>query len=96
MITSVRFPSQRVLLGPGPSDVPARVLSALAAPTLGHLDPEYLAMMDELRTLLQEIFRTKNEMTLAISGTGSAGMEATVVNLVEPGEIGRASCRERV
>ena len=86
MITSVRFPSQRVLLGPGPSDVPARVLSALAAPTLGHLDPEYLAMMDELRTLLQEIFRTKNEMTLAISGTGSAGMEATVVNLVEPGD----------
>jgi alanine-glyoxylate transaminase/serine-glyoxylate transaminase/serine-pyruvate transaminase len=55
-------------------------------PTLGHLDPEYLQMMDELRIFLQQIFKTKNEMTLAISGTGSAGMEATVVNLVEPGD----------
>ena len=86
MTSPLRYPSQRVLLGPGPSDVPARILSALAMPTLGHLDPEYLQMMDELRGFLQQIFKTKNEMTLAISGTGSAGMEATVVNLVEPGD----------
>lgn len=85
MITT-SFPSQRVLLGPGPSDVSMRILSALAAPTLGHLDPEYLTMMDELRAMLQQIFRTKNELTLAVSGTGSAGMEAAVVNVVEPGD----------
>jgi alanine-glyoxylate transaminase/serine-glyoxylate transaminase/serine-pyruvate transaminase len=79
-------PSQRVLLGPGPSDVPARVLAALASPTLGHLDPEYLAIMDETRTLLQQVFRTQNKLTLAMSGTGSAGMEACVANLLEPGD----------
>ncbi len=79
-------PSQRILLGPGPSDVSARVLSALAAPTLGHLDPEYLKLMDETKRMLQEIFRTKNELTLAVSGTGSAGMEAAAVNLIEPGD----------
>jgi alanine-glyoxylate transaminase/serine-glyoxylate transaminase/serine-pyruvate transaminase len=79
-------PPQRVLLGPGPSDVPARVLQALAAPTLGHLDPEYLKLMDETRQMLKTVFQTENEMTLAISGTGSAGMEAAVVNLIEPGD----------
>jgi alanine-glyoxylate transaminase/serine-glyoxylate transaminase/serine-pyruvate transaminase len=79
-------PSTRVLLGPGPSDVPDRVLRALAAPTLGHLDPEYLVIMDETRDLLRATFQTKNEMTLAVSGTGSAGMEACVVNLIEPGD----------
>jgi len=79
-------PSQRVLLGPGPSDVPARVLQALAAPTLGHLDPEYLRLMDETRRMLRAVFRTENEMTLAMSGTGSAGMETVAVNLVEPGD----------
>lgn len=79
-------PSRRVLLGPGPSDVPDRVLQAMAAPTLGHLDPEYLGLMDEVRGMLQQIFLTKNTMTLAVSGTGSAGMEACVVNLVEPGD----------
>ena len=77
---------ERILLGPGPSAVPARVLSALAAPTLGHLDPVYLAIMDETRTLLQEVFRTKNMLTLAVPGTGSAGMEACVANLIEPGD----------
>ena len=81
-----RYPSQRVLLGPGPSETPARVLAALAAPTLGHLDPEYLRIMDETRTLLQEVFRTKNMLTLAVPGTGSAGMEACVANLIEPGD----------
>jgi alanine-glyoxylate transaminase / serine-glyoxylate transaminase / serine-pyruvate transaminase len=77
---------QRVLLGPGPSDVPPRVLQAMAAPTLGHLDPLYLRIMDETRRMLREVFRTRNELTMAISGTGSAGMEAAVVNLVEPGD----------
>jgi len=79
-------PSQRVLLGPGPSDVPARVLQALGAPTLGHLDPEYLTIMDETRQLLRQVFRTANELTIAVSGTGSAGMEAAVCNLIEPGD----------
>ena len=79
-------PSERILMGPGPSSVPSRVLSAMAAPTLGHLDPEYLAIMDDTRELLRTVFRTKNELTMAVSGTGSAGMEATAVNLVEPGD----------
>ncbi|MGN6134013.1 MAG: pyridoxal-phosphate-dependent aminotransferase family protein [Aureliella sp.] len=79
-------PTERVLLGPGPSTVPHRVLRALAASTLGHLDPEYLAIMDETRQMLRQVFQTNNEMTLAISGTGSAGMEAAVCNLVEPGD----------
>ena len=79
-------PPQRMLLGPGPSDVPPRVLAALAAPTVGHLDPYYLGIMDEMQSMLRAVFRTKNQMTLAVSGTGSAGQEACVVNLVEPGE----------
>ena len=73
-------------MGPGPSTVPARVLSALSAPTLGHLDPEYLQIMDDTRSLLRSVFRTQNEMTMAVSGTGSAGMETAVVNLIEPGD----------
>ena len=73
-------------MGPGPSDVSSRVLRALAAPTLGHLDPEYLTIMDETRQMLRQVFQTNNEMTIAISGTGSAGMEACVCNLVEPGD----------
>ena len=75
-----------MLMGPGPSDVPPRVLSALAKPTVGHLDPYYLQIMDEMQGMLRRLFRTQNPMTLAISGTGSAGQEATVVNLVEPGD----------
>lgn len=66
--------------------MPPRVLSAMAVPTIGHLDPEYLRIMDETRRMLREVFRTRNEMTLAVSGTGSAGMEAAVVNLIEPGD----------
>ena len=77
---------QRVLLGPGPSDVPPRVLAALARPTIGHLDPVFLRMMDEIRSSLKHVFRTSNEMTLAVSGTGSAGMETILVNLIEPGD----------
>ncbi len=80
------IPPQRVLLGPGPSGVSSRVLSALAAPTIGHLDPEFLRLMDETQQMLRSVFQTKNRLTLAISGTGSAGMEACVVNLIEPGD----------
>ena len=79
-------PSERVLLGPGPSSVPARVLEALARPTLGHLDPEYLTLMDQTSDMLRQVFGTTNPLTLAVSGTGSAGMEACVVNLIEPGD----------
>lgn len=77
---------QRTLMGPGPSDVPARVLEALGRPTIGHLDPVFLQIMDEIRANLKTVFRTQNEMTLAVSGTGSAGMETVFVNLVEPGD----------
>ena len=77
---------QRVLLGPGPSDVPSRVLLAMAQPTIGHLDPVFLRLMDEIRAGLKQVFRTANDMTLAVSGTGSAGMETILVNLIEPGD----------
>jgi len=79
-------PPQRTLMGPGPSDVHPRVLEALGRPTIGHLDPEFVAMMDELKCLLQYAFRTANPLTIPISGPGSAGMEAAFVNLVEPGD----------
>ena len=79
-------PPQRLLLGPGPSAVPRRVLEALALPTIGHLDPCYLEIMDETRSLLRQVMCTSNELTLAIPGTGSAGMEASIANLVEPGD----------
>lgn len=77
---------QRILLGPGPSDTPARVLEALSRPTIGHLDPVFLQLMDDIRAKLKELFQTKNEMTMAMSGTGSAGMETLFANLVEPGD----------
>jgi alanine-glyoxylate transaminase/serine-glyoxylate transaminase/serine-pyruvate transaminase len=73
-------------MGPGPSDIHPRVLEALGRPTVGHMDPYYLKIMDELQSMLREVFLTKNRMTMAISGTGSAGQEATVANLVEPGD----------
>ncbi|WP_152050356.1 pyridoxal-phosphate-dependent aminotransferase family protein [Tautonia marina] len=79
-------PSPRVLLGPGPSNVHPRVLSALGMPLVGHLDPEFVALMDEMQGMLRQVFRTENPMTLAVSGTGSAGMEAVVVNVIEPGD----------
>ena len=85
-MTSVRDLPARLLLGPGPSPVPRRVLEAMAHPTIGHLDPAFLALMDEVRDGLRYIFRSKNAMTLAMSGTGSAGMETVIVNLVEPGD----------
>jgi len=79
-------PPVRILMGPGPSDTHPRVLEALAMGTVGHLDPYYLALMNEMQGMLRQVFCTKNELTLAVSGTGSAGMEAAVVNLIEPGD----------
>lgn len=79
-------PPSRLLMGPGPSAIHPQVLSALAAPTVGHLDPVFLRIMDELQSMLREVFGTTNPMTMAVSGTGSAGMETCVVNLVEPGD----------
>ncbi|MBN1458807.1 MAG: alanine--glyoxylate aminotransferase family protein [Armatimonadetes bacterium] len=76
----------RMLMGPGPSDVHPRVLAAMSQPTIGHLDPQFLVVLNEIRDLLQQVFQTSNELTLAVSGTGSAGMETCVVNLIEPGD----------
>ncbi|MBW3599243.1 MAG: alanine--glyoxylate aminotransferase family protein [Planctomycetes bacterium] len=73
-------------MGPGPSDIHPRVLAAMAKGTVGHLDPYYLQIMDGLQEMLRGLFRTKNPMTFAVSATGSAGMEAAVVNLVEPAD----------
>lgn len=79
-------PPRRVLMGPGPSDIHPRVLLAMAAQTVGHLDPYFLRIMDETQSMLRQVFRTQNKLTLAISGTGSAGMETVVCNLIEPGD----------
>ncbi len=79
-------PPARLLLGPGPSLVHPRVLAAMAAPLLGHLDPAFVAMMEDVKALLRLVFATENELTFPVSGTGSAGMEACLVNLVEPGD----------
>ena len=84
--SSALIPVERLLFGPGPSPVPQRVLRALAAPTLGHLDPQYLAIMDRTCAMLREVFRTKNALTFPVSGTGMAGMECIAVNLLEPGD----------
>jgi alanine-glyoxylate transaminase/serine-glyoxylate transaminase/serine-pyruvate transaminase len=73
-------------MGPGPSDTHARVLAALGAPTVGHLDPYFLQVMNETQAMLRQVFQTQNALTLAVSGTGSAGMETCVVNLIEPGD----------
>lgn len=80
------IPPDRLLLGPGPSNVPSRILGALARPTIGHLDPQFVRMMDELKALLRYTFITENLLTVPISAPGSAGMEACFVNLIEPGE----------
>jgi len=80
------YPPQRILMGPGPSDVSPRVLHAMARPTIGHLDPVFVQMMDEVKSLLQYAFQTQNELTMPVSAPGSAGMEACFANLVEPGD----------
>ncbi len=79
-------PAERLLMGPGPSPVSARVLGALSSPTLGHLDPQYLSIMDETCAMLRQVFRTKNALTFPVSGTGMAGMECIATNLLEPGD----------
>jgi len=79
-------PPRRVLLGPGPSPVDSRVLRAMAQPLLGHLDPQFLRCMDEIQSMLRYVFETDNRLTIPISGTGSAGMEAALVNVIEPGD----------
>ena len=79
-------PPLRTLMGPGPSDVNPRVTTAMGAATIGHLDPEFVRLMDEVKLLLQFAFKTRNRATIPISAPGSAGMEAFFVNLVEPGD----------
>ena len=79
-------PINRLLMGPGPSNVHPKVLKALARPTIGHLDPQFINLMDEIKSLLKYAFQTKNEVTFAVSGPGSVGMETCLVNLVEPGD----------
>ncbi len=79
-------PPQRLLMGPGPTPVPPTVQAALSAPTVGHLDPYFLRLMDETRTMLRRVFGTENRLTLPISGTGTAGMETLLANLIERGD----------
>ncbi|MDH5190720.1 MAG: alanine--glyoxylate aminotransferase family protein [Gammaproteobacteria bacterium] len=86
MMTTSFHPPQRTLMGPGPSDVNPRILEAMSRPTIGHLDPKFIEMMDEVKALLQYAFQTKNELTMPVSAPGSAGMETCFVNLVEPGD----------
>ncbi|MEE8518426.1 MAG: alanine--glyoxylate aminotransferase family protein [Dehalococcoidia bacterium] len=79
-------PPNRLLMGAGPSNVHPRVLQAMSSSLLGHLDPVFLGVMDDVRSMLREIFLTKNKATLPVSGTGTAGMEAALVNVLEPGD----------
>ena len=86
MIYTSFVPPVRTLMGPGPSDVHPRVLAAMARPTIGHLDPAFTRMMDDIKAMLRYAFQTSNDLTIPISGPGSAGMETCFVNLVEPGD----------
>lgn len=79
-------PPHRTLMGPGPSDIHPRVLQAMARPTIGHLDPAFIGMMDELKSMLRLAFRTQNALTFPVSGPGTAGMETCIANLIEPGD----------
>ena len=85
-MTNPFHPPQRLLLGPGPSNVEARVLQAMLKPILGYLDPVYLSCLDEIQRLLRSVFETGNRVTFSMSGTGGAGMEAVLANLVEEGD----------
>ena len=86
MIESSDYPRGRLLMGPGPSGVHRRVLEAMSQPLVGHLDPQFLAVMDRIQEMLRRLFRTENRLTIAVSGTGSSGMESAFVNVVEPGD----------
>ncbi|MCA9428249.1 MAG: alanine--glyoxylate aminotransferase family protein, partial [Candidatus Omnitrophica bacterium] len=79
-------PTPRILLGPGPSNAHPRVIRAMATPLIGHLDPEFIGIMEDVKSMLQQVFRTKNALTFPVSATGSAGMEAILTNLLEPGD----------
>src|ERR1700694_99032 len=79
-------PSPRLLLGPGPSDAHPRVLSAMATPLVGHLDPYFLQIMTETQEMLPQAYQTTNRLTFPVSATGMAGMETCLVNLIEPGD----------
>lgn len=79
-------PTERILMGPGPSNVDPRVLRAMSAPILGHLDPEFLEIMNDTMELLRYVFQTKNQLTMAMPGTGSAGMETVLANLIQEGD----------
>ncbi|TYP72875.1 pyridoxal-phosphate-dependent aminotransferase family protein [Aquimarina intermedia] len=78
--------SKRILMGPGPSDVHPKVLQAMATPLIGHLDPQFVQLMDEVKQMVQQTFMTKNELSFVVSAPGSAGMETCFVNLLEPGD----------
>ncbi|EMI19658.1 serine:pyruvate/alanine:glyoxylate aminotransferase [Rhodopirellula maiorica SM1] len=84
--TSPLNPRERILMGPGPSTVPARILRALAAPTLGHLDPQFIEYMDDTCQLIRDAYQTKNLLSFPVSGTGMAGMETIIANLIEPAD----------
>src|SRR5210317_2057878 len=79
-------PPVRTLMGPGPSDVNPRILEAMSRPTIGHLDPVFVDMMEEMKVLLRYAFQTENQLTMPVSAPGSTGMETCFVNLVEPGD----------
>ena len=83
---STFYPPQRTLMGPGPSETHPRVLASLARPTLGHLDPVFTEMMEELKGLLRYVFQTSNLLTFPVSGPGSVGMEMCFVNMIVPGD----------
>lgn len=85
MVKELNVPS-RILMGPGPSDVHPRVLQAMATPMIGHMDPEFMKVMDEVMQLMRYVFETENDLTVSMSGTGSAGMETVFVNLLDPGD----------
>jgi alanine-glyoxylate transaminase/serine-glyoxylate transaminase/serine-pyruvate transaminase len=90
---TLTFPPQRILMAPGPSNIHPRVLQALVAPLTGHKDPAFLAVMDDAAELLRLVFQTRRRATLALPATGGSGMEASLVNLLEPGDsvvVGRA------
>ncbi len=85
-MTASFIPPKRILMGPGPSDVPQRVLDAMARPTIGHLDPAFVDLMEQIKAMLRMAFQTENALTFPVSAPGSAGMEMCFVNLVEPGD----------
>ena len=86
LVTPLKVPMDRLLCGPGPSNCHPRVLKASSLPLLGHLHPEFLSVMADITAGLQYVFQTSNPLTIAVSGTGHAGMEAAMVNIVEPGD----------